>query len=159
MLRLGFLSGSVIKNLPANIGTAGDLGSIPGLVQYPGRDWNGNPLQYSCLENPMGRGGFRATVHRVAKSQTWLSDWPRVQAHLRYVGCCLLSWWMSWSPEWNSALWLNCMTEQAAAPSLYSSSFEVVPCQWDKWKIQHGNFKITLPLGGLRRFLTQRCKL
>ena len=104
MLRLGFLSGSVIKNLPANIGTAGDLGSIPGLVQYPGRDWNGNPLQYSCLENPMGRGGFRATVHRVAKSQTWLSDWPRVQAHLRYVGCCLLSWWMSWSPEWNSAL-------------------------------------------------------
>ena len=48
---------------------AGDLGSIPGLGKFPG-EGNGNPLRYSCLENPMGRGVWQATVHEVAKSQT-----------------------------------------------------------------------------------------
>ena len=53
--------------------SAGDLGSIPGLGRYPG-DRNGNPLQYSCLENSMDRGAWQATVHGVAKSRTRLSD-------------------------------------------------------------------------------------
>ena len=48
---------------------AGDPGSIPGLGRPPG-EGNGNPLQYSCLENPMDRAAWRATVHGVAKSQT-----------------------------------------------------------------------------------------
>ena len=48
---------------------AGDLGSIPGSGRSPG-EGNGNPLQYSCLENPMDGGAWGATVHRVAKSQT-----------------------------------------------------------------------------------------
>ena len=48
-----------------------DLGLIPGLGRSPG-EGNGNPLQCSCLENPMDRGAWRATVHRVAKSWTWL---------------------------------------------------------------------------------------
>ena len=52
---------------------AGDQGSTPGLGKSPG-EGNGNPLQYSCLENPGDRGAWRATVHRVAKSQTRLSD-------------------------------------------------------------------------------------
>ena len=52
---------------------AGDLGSIPGLGRSPG-DGNGNPLQFSCLEDPMDRGAWWATVHLVAKSQTRLSD-------------------------------------------------------------------------------------
>ena len=52
---------------------AGDLGSIPGLGKSPG-ERNGNPLQYSCLENPMDREAWQATVHGVAKSQTRLSD-------------------------------------------------------------------------------------
>ena len=52
---------------------AGDLGSIPGSGRSPG-EGNGNPLQYSCLENPMGRGTWQATVHRAAKSRTRLSD-------------------------------------------------------------------------------------
>ena len=52
---------------------AGDLGSIPGSGRSPG-EGNGNPLQYSCPENPMDRGAWRATVHRVAKSQTRLSN-------------------------------------------------------------------------------------
>ena len=59
----------VIKILPANAGDTGDAGSIPGLGRLPeGR--HGNPLQYSCLENPMDRGTWWATVHGVTKSQT-----------------------------------------------------------------------------------------
>ena len=52
---------------------AGDLGSIPGLGRSPG-EGNGTPLQYSCLENPMDRGAWWATVHGVAKNQTRLSN-------------------------------------------------------------------------------------
>ena len=57
---------------------AGDLGSIPGLGRSPG-EGNGNPLQYSYLENPMDRGAWRAMVHGVAKNQTQLSDFPLEQ--------------------------------------------------------------------------------
>ena len=56
----------MVKNLPANAGDIRDMGSIPGLGRDPG-EGHGNPLQYSCLENPMGRGAWRATVHRVAE--------------------------------------------------------------------------------------------
>ena len=63
----------MVKNLPANAGDVRDLGSIPGLRRSPGVG-NGNPLQYSFLENPMDRGAWRATVHGAAKSQTRLSD-------------------------------------------------------------------------------------
>ena len=52
---------------------AGDLGLIPGLGRFPG-EGNGNPLQYSCLENPMDGGTGYATVHGVARSQTRLRD-------------------------------------------------------------------------------------
>ena len=65
---MGFLSGSVVKNLPANAGNAEDLGSVPGLGRSLG-EGNGNPLQYSCLENPMDRRVWRAIVHGVTKSQ------------------------------------------------------------------------------------------
>ena len=60
-LNLGFLDGSKVKNPPAN---AGDVGSISGSGRSPG-EGNGNPLQYSCLENPMDRGAWWATVPRV----------------------------------------------------------------------------------------------
>ena len=60
----GFPCGSVVQNLPAN---AGDAGSIPGWGRPPG-EGNGNPLQYSCLENSMDRVAWRATVHGVTKS-------------------------------------------------------------------------------------------
>ena len=53
--------------------TSGDLGSIPGLGRSPG-EGNGNPLQYSCLDNSMDRGAWRATVYGVKKSQTQLSN-------------------------------------------------------------------------------------
>ena len=57
----------------ASVYNVGDPGSIPGLGRSPG-EGNGNPLQYYCLENPMDRGAWKATVHGVAKSRTWLSD-------------------------------------------------------------------------------------
>ena len=95
---MDFSGGSAIKDSPANTGdmglipspggpggfpgdldskesacNAGNPGSIPGPGRYPG-ERNGNPHQYSCLENSMGRGTWQATVHRVTKSQTRLSD-------------------------------------------------------------------------------------
>ena len=69
----GFLGNSMIKNLLANAGDIRDAESIPGWGRYLGGG-HGNPLQYSCLENPMNRGACQATVHGVAKSQTQLSD-------------------------------------------------------------------------------------
>ena len=67
---MGFPGGSEVK---ASACDAGDPGSIPGLGRSPG-EGNGNPLQYSCLENPMDGGVWRATVNGVAKSQIQLSD-------------------------------------------------------------------------------------
>ena len=64
----GLPGGSGVKNPPSD---AGDAGSIPGSGRSP-RGGNGNPLQYACLENPMNRGAWWATVHRVTKSQIWL---------------------------------------------------------------------------------------
>ena len=67
---MGFPGGSVVKNMPAN---ARDAGSIPGSGRSPG-EGQGNPLQYSCPENPMDRGAWWATVHGVSKSQTGLKQ-------------------------------------------------------------------------------------
>ena len=67
----GFVSGSVVKNLPAN---AGNAGSVPGWGRYPGGG-NGNQLQYLRLWNPMDGGAWQATVHGGHKSQTQLNDW------------------------------------------------------------------------------------
>ena len=67
---MGFHGGIVVKNPSAN---AGDAVLIPGLGRSPG-EGNGYPLQYSCLENPMDRGGWWVTAHGVRKSQTQLSE-------------------------------------------------------------------------------------
>ena len=63
----------LVKNLPANAGDIRDAGSTPGWGRAPG-EGHGNPLQDSCLENPRDRGAWWAIVHRVAKSQTRLSN-------------------------------------------------------------------------------------
>ena len=65
---LDFPGSSVVKDLPANVGGVKDSSLIPELVRSP-REGNGNPLQYSCLENSMDRGAWQATVHEVAKNQ------------------------------------------------------------------------------------------
>ena len=64
--QMNFSGGSAVKNPPAS---AGDAGSIPGPGRSPGKG-NGNPLQYSCLGNPMDRGAWQAIVHGIAKSET-----------------------------------------------------------------------------------------
>ena len=68
---MGFPGSSDSKASAYNVG---DPGSIPGPGRSPG-EGNGNPLQYSCLENPMDRGAWQATVHGFTKSWTRLSDW------------------------------------------------------------------------------------
>ena len=70
----------MVKNLPASAGVIGDSSSIPGSGRSPGVG-NGNPLQYSCLENPVDRGAWRATVQGVTKSQTQLSEWAHTRIH------------------------------------------------------------------------------
>ena len=68
-----FPGGAAVKNPPANAGDARVAGSISGSGRSPGTG-NGNSLQYSCLENSMGRGGWWATAHGAAKSRTRPSD-------------------------------------------------------------------------------------
>ena len=76
LMSLGFPGGSEVKASACN---AGDLGSIPGLGRSPG-EGNGNPLQYSCLENPIDREACWATIHGVAKSQTPLCGFTSLNA-------------------------------------------------------------------------------
>ena len=86
---------------------AGDLASIPGLGRSPG-EGNGNPLQYSCLENPMDRGAWQATVRGVSMSQTQLSDF---HFHVQF----LLSHTVIWESklykcsQWAPLLFLPCI--------------------------------------------------
>ena len=67
----GILQTRTGKNLRAKMGYVREVGSIPGWRRSPGRG-HGNPLQYSCLENPLARGAWGATVHGVPKSRTQL---------------------------------------------------------------------------------------
>ena len=67
-----FCGGPVVKNLPPSAGDTGDVGAIPGSGRSPGGG-NSSPVQYSCLENPMERGAWQATIHGVTKSWTGLS--------------------------------------------------------------------------------------
>ena len=86
MQLLGFPSGSEVN---ASAHNAGHLGSIPGLGRSP-REGNGNPLQYSWLENPMDGGAWWATFHWVTKSQTGLSNFTFTFMHLLFIIVSLL---------------------------------------------------------------------
>ena len=74
----------VVKNPPTNAGDIGDTGLIPGSGRSPGGG-HGNPLQHSCLENPMNRGAQRATVHRVAKNRAQLNHLARTHALVKVI--------------------------------------------------------------------------
>ena len=78
---MGFPDDAVVKNPPANAGAAGDVGLIPGSGSPP-EGGHSNPLWYSCLENPMDRRAWRATVHRVAQSWTQLTGFS---THTRVI--------------------------------------------------------------------------
>ena len=92
-----FPGGTSGKDPPAN---AGNAGSIPGSGRSPGIG-NGTPLQYSCLENSMGRGAWWATVHGATKSRTWLSNWAQSCTGMR------------WSPSWDLRIlaWISSCTQ------------------------------------------------
>ena len=77
----------VVKNPPANAGDVRDACLIPGLGRSPGGG-NSIPLQYSCLENPMDRGSWRTTVHRVAKIWTWLKQLNTYAYIHTYIHIC-----------------------------------------------------------------------
>ena len=86
----------VERNLQANVGHRRDTGSIPELRRSSG-EGNDNPFQFSCLENLMDRGAWRAIVHRVAKSQTQRSDLPQyshhtydIQVFTHSIGCLFI---------------------------------------------------------------------
>ena len=72
--------GAVEKNLPVSAGDARDVGSIPGMGIFLG-ERNGNPLQYSCSENPMDREAWQTTAHGITKSQTQLSTAQSAENH------------------------------------------------------------------------------
>ena len=74
-----------LKNPPGIAGDAGDTGLTPGPGRSPGVG-DGNPLRYSCLENSVDRGACWATVHGLAESQTWLSNWSRMHTRV-FVKC------------------------------------------------------------------------
>ena len=87
----GFPGGTVVKNLPANTGDAKNVGSIPGSGRSP-RVGNGNPLQYSCLENSMDRRAWQATIHGVAKSQGSTQDVTEYAGPLGHPSDALVRW-------------------------------------------------------------------
>ena len=76
------------KNLPASAGDIRDTGSIPGSGRPPG-EGHGNPLKYLSLENPMDRGDWQATAHRVTKSQTLLNQLSMQQIYVLIYALCL----------------------------------------------------------------------
>ena len=107
----------VLVNPFASAGDKRNTGSIPRLGRSPG-EGNGNPLQYSCLENPMDRGAWEATVHAVAKSLTRLSDFTSLHFSI-------FTWEMPWTEEPGRAtvhgvprVKLNLVTKIPPAPSI-----------------------------------------
>ena len=84
-LEIGFPGGSEVKASAWNVG---DLGLIPGLGRSPG-EGSGNPLQYSCLENPMEGGAWWAVVHEFSKSWTQLSKFTSLYFRLEIESCFL----------------------------------------------------------------------
>ena len=80
----------VVKNLAANAGDLRDVGLIPGLGRSPG-EGQGNPLQYSCLDNPMDRGAWRATVHGVRRVECNLSTKPPPHNRMGIFGHVILA--------------------------------------------------------------------
>ena len=115
--RSGFPGGAVVRNLPANAGARGDVRSIPGLGRSLGVG-NGNPLQYSCLENPMIRGAWQAIVHEVAKSWTRLSDFLYCKCSLSLDNSELISIWKGNTCSWCQGQHCCCCLVAQSCPTL-----------------------------------------
>ena len=128
----GFPGGSEVKASACNVG---DLGSIPGSERSPG-EGNGNPLQYSCLENPMDRGAWWATVHGVAKSRTQPSDFT-----FTFTGFSRQEYWSGLpfpSPVDHTLSDLSNMTHLLGGPTwhgLVSLSYTRMWSVWSDWLV------------------------
>ena len=96
------------KNLPANAGDTGDVSLIPGLGRFPG-EGNGNPLQYSCLGNPMDRA-WRATVHGVTRESHTTSRWTTATGDRRHKGLVFNA--IEWLHHPLTAQWVSCLLRQ-----------------------------------------------
>ena len=131
-LKLGFSGGAVVKNLPTN---AGDAGLISGLWRSLGGGGNSNPLQYSCLGNPMGSRTWRAEVHGVAKSWTQLSN--RACTHsLKLSFCSMSSTSLSLCVTMEMTLITGFLEAEACCtrkPSRYPITYPY--CLRSRWKI------------------------
>ena len=119
----------------------GDPGSISGLGRSPG-EGNGNPLQYSCLENPMDRGALWAMVHGATKSWTWLSDRTHIYHHqwkgLWHAFLCMLEM---------TSIGKNCYMQWKLRTGFYLSAHQVTldKCMWKDGK-QSLNFSFLFQL-------------
>ena len=143
-----FLGGSAVKESSCN---TGDKGLIPGWERSPG-EGNGNPLQYSCLGNPMGRGVWQATVQRVPQSQTWLkqlSTYARVCVCVCVCVCIYIvrhkdpGWyiyqWLShsiyirllWKASSNTDCWVPLQESQIQCVKSGANS-QVIKCGWSE---------------------------
>ena len=100
---MDFPGGSAVKNPPAKAGDVGNPGLIPGSGRSPAEE-NGNPHQYSCLDNPMGRGAWWATVHEVTKSETWLKKLSMQMMKLINCGKFWKRWeyQTTWPASWET---------------------------------------------------------
>ena len=123
-----------------------DLGSVPGMGRSPGRR-HGDPLQYSCLENLMDRGAWRTTVHGVAESWTWLSNWAQhAQSELiafaqprnkEVVLTCTLHTGITRGPWSNPCLCIPpgirvfIVYQQTESARLWGSFPVLVPAEWE----------------------------
>ena len=108
--------------------------SIPGLGRSP-EEGNSSPPQYSCLENPMDRGAWWAIVHGVAKSQTWLSDWPTNQQHKMHLRNFFYLYKYFIVSRWNTEIYILLWRQ------LVYSSFEIKYTRSLRHKGQVGNLK------------------
>ena len=109
----------VVKNPPANGGNLRDLDSIPGLGRSPGGR-NGNPLQFSCLKKPMNRGTWWATVHGVAKSQTWLKWLSMYALHLK----CLQNVSPNRLDNWLIGKWYCKLNQMESSTTFHTSVYD-----------------------------------
>ena len=142
-----------VKISPANAKDLRDMDSIPGLGRSPGGG-HGNTLQYSCLENPMDRGAWRAMAHRVAKSQTWLKwlsssssscQWTfRLLPCLGYCKQCYSEYWVECIFSDHVFHWIN--AQEWDGRVICSSVFSFLR------NLHSGYIPIYIPTDGIGKF-------
>ena len=124
-----FPGGSVVKNLLANVGNSGDMGSILsgqdcGSGRRP-RGEHGDPLQCSCLKNPMDRGTWRAALHKVMKSWTQLNTYPYTVILLRGV-CIQKKTFLTEIHNWNNWIFIHGLIGNIPRKSLHRLSHNII---------------------------------